>query len=83
MTGIRHDRWAKKNRIQVEVNKSERERNHYLHPEVFDQPEERGVEWARHPELMRQLKQTREQMRQQTGQRQEQQSGQLATATYV
>ena len=57
VTGIRQDQWAKKNRIQVEVEKSERERGWYLHPEAFDQPEERGIEWSRNPEMMRQLKQ--------------------------
>ncbi|MEW6207715.1 MAG: hypothetical protein AB1631_05065 [Acidobacteriota bacterium] len=47
VTGVRQDGWAKKNRIQVEVEKSERERGYYLHPEAFDQPAERGVEWER------------------------------------
>jgi hypothetical protein len=56
VTGIRHDRWAEKNRIPVEVQKSERERGLYLHPEAFNQPEEKGVEWSRNPELMRRLK---------------------------
>jgi hypothetical protein len=59
VTGIRQDGWAKKNRIQVEVGKPERERGFYLHPEAFSQPEERGIEWPRHPELMRQIKQQR------------------------
>jgi hypothetical protein len=59
VTGIRQDGWAKKNRIQVEVEKPERERGFYLHPEAFNQPEEHGIEWARHPELMRQVKQQR------------------------
>lgn len=47
VTGIRQDAWANRNRIKIEENKSERERGHYLHPEAFDQPEERGVERAR------------------------------------
>jgi hypothetical protein len=59
VTGIRHDAFANKNRIPVEVEKSEPERGTYLHPDAFGQPEERGVEWARHPETMRQLKETR------------------------
>jgi hypothetical protein len=32
----------------------------YLHPQVFNQPEERGIEWARNPEMMQQMKAQRE-----------------------
>jgi hypothetical protein len=60
VTGIRHDAWANKNRIKVEVVKDERERGFYLHPEVFNQPEERGIEWVHNPEMMKQRKQQRE-----------------------
>lgn len=35
VTGIRIDPWAQKNRIPVEVDKSEGERGYYLHPEVY------------------------------------------------
>jgi hypothetical protein len=59
VTGIRQDAWANNHRIQVEVEKPERERGYYLHPEAYDQPEERGVEWARNPLLMKQLKESR------------------------
>jgi hypothetical protein len=59
VTGIRQDAYANKNRIKVEEDKPERERGFYLHPEVFKQAEERGVEWARNPEMMRQMKETR------------------------
>jgi hypothetical protein len=59
VTGIRQDAYANKNRIQVEVNKTERERGFYMHPDAYDQPEERGVEWARNPQRMQQLKQRR------------------------
>jgi len=51
VTGIRQDAWANKNRIPVEQLKSETERGRYLHPEAFNQPEERGIASARHPEL--------------------------------
>ena len=63
VTGIRQDAWANQNRIKVEVEKSERERGHYLHPEAFDQPEERGIEYSRHPEMMKQRTEGREQVR--------------------
>ncbi len=59
VTGIRQDAWANKNRIPVEEMKSEKERGHFLHPEAFNQPEERGTTWAQEPELMRQLKERR------------------------
>lgn len=60
VTGIRQDAYAEAHRIRVEEEKSEKERGSYLHPEVHGQPEEKGVEWARNPELMRQLKAQRE-----------------------
>jgi hypothetical protein len=59
VTGIRQDAWANQNRIKVEEDKSERERGHYLHPEAFRKDEERGVDWANNPELMRETKQRR------------------------
>src|SRR5262249_30829987 len=59
VTGIRQDAWANQNRIPVEENKTEKERGHYLHPEAFGKDEERGVEWANQPELLRQIKQRR------------------------
>ena len=59
VTGVRQDAYADKNRVQVEVNKSESERGFYLHPEVFNQPEEKSIEWVRHPEMMQRLKQRR------------------------
>jgi hypothetical protein len=61
VTGIRQDAWAAKYRIPVEENKPEVEREYYLHPELFDQPEEKGIEWARHPTMMKQMKEAREQ----------------------
>ena len=59
VTGIRRDAWANKNRIPIEEAKSERERGFYLSPESFNQPAEKGIDWARNPQLMQQLKQQR------------------------
>ncbi len=56
VTGIRQDAWANKNRIPVEEPKPDRERGYYIHPELYDQPEERNVEWARRPELMNRVR---------------------------
>jgi hypothetical protein len=55
VTGIRQDAYAKAHRIQVEEEKPEAEKGFYRHPELFGQPKEKGIEWARHPEQMRQL----------------------------
>jgi hypothetical protein len=62
VTGIRQDAWANKNRIRVEVDKTGRERGLYLHPEAFDQPEERGLANLDHPDLVKQRREARERM---------------------
>jgi hypothetical protein len=56
VTGIRQDAWANAHRIQVEVEKPERERGYYIHPELYGAPEEKGIAWARHPDLMKRMK---------------------------
>jgi hypothetical protein len=56
VTGVRQDAYAKAHRIKVEEDKPERERGYYLHPEVFNQPEEKSVEWARQPLVMKEMK---------------------------
>jgi hypothetical protein len=43
VTGIRKDPWANANRIQVEEDKPDKERGYYLHPDLYGQPEERGI----------------------------------------
>jgi hypothetical protein len=60
VTGIRQDAYANAHRLPVEEEKTQSEQGYYLHPELFGQPEEKGLEWVRNPELMRQLKQDRE-----------------------
>jgi hypothetical protein len=57
VTGIRRDAWANMNRIKVEEDKPVRERGSYLHPEAFNQPEERGIESRRGRKMTMQLKQ--------------------------
>jgi hypothetical protein len=39
VTGIRHDAYAQAHPLAVEVNKSKKERGHYLHPEAFGAPQ--------------------------------------------
>jgi hypothetical protein len=61
VTGIRQDAWANKHRIPTEENKSDKERGFYLHPELFNQPADKSVEWALHPQAMQLVKQLTEQ----------------------
>ena len=55
VTGIRQDAYANAHRIPVEEMKPEIERGFYLTPEVLGYPAEKQIDWARQPELMRQL----------------------------
>jgi hypothetical protein len=64
VTGIRQDAWANAHRVIVEHQKSGREAGHYLHPELFGAPEESSITWARHPEMMKQQKEHRLNVRQ-------------------
>lgn len=56
VTGVRQDAYAEAHRIRVEEDKPEAERGYYLHPELFGQPPEKGIEWAQHPVLMERMK---------------------------
>jgi len=55
VTGTRRDRFAEANRLPVEEDKPEGETGTYLHPQAWGRPAELGIEWSRHPELMRLL----------------------------
>ncbi|MBS1791694.1 MAG: hypothetical protein JST85_28550 [Acidobacteria bacterium] len=63
VTGIRQDAWANQHRVVVEEEKPSQERGHYLHPELFGQPEEKSEQSARDPELMTRMKERREQIK--------------------
>ena len=45
--------------LVVEQVKNARERGYYIHPELYGAPPEKQLESARHPELMRQIKERR------------------------
>jgi len=60
VTGIRQDAWANAHRTPVEQQKNEKERGHYLHPELYGAPEEMGIEWARNPGMMKKVKEARQ-----------------------
>ncbi len=49
VTGIRQDAWAKAHRIPNEVEKSEKEKGHYLHPELFGHAGEPSIGQIDHP----------------------------------
>jgi trimeric autotransporter adhesin len=59
VTGVRNDMAARKFKFEVEETKVEGERGFYLVPEVFNQPEEKSLEWGRDPVMRQQLKQCR------------------------
>jgi hypothetical protein len=50
VTGIRQDPWANVNRIQVEEDKPANERGYYLHPDLYGQPAENGINHLLFPE---------------------------------
>lgn len=59
VTGVRHDAFAKAHPLLVEEPKDAGLRGFYIHPELYGAPEEKQIEWARHPETMRQAKEAR------------------------
>jgi trimeric autotransporter adhesin len=60
VSGLRSDAALRRRPFQVEEDKPERERGTYVNPEAYNQPEERGAEWARNPEQTQQIKEARE-----------------------
>jgi hypothetical protein len=57
VTGVRQDAFAKAHPLVVEEEKDERLRGFYIHPELHGAPAEKQIEWARHPEMMKRMKQ--------------------------
>jgi trimeric autotransporter adhesin len=56
ITGVRQDAYAKANPMVVEEEKEPRLKGFYIHPELYGAPAEKQTEWARHPQMMKQLK---------------------------
>ena len=46
VTGVRQDAWANANRVEAEVEKAEREKGKYLHPELFGQDASKGLHYS-------------------------------------
>jgi hypothetical protein len=59
ITAVRHDAYAKIEPLEVETKKAKRERGFYVHPAAFKQQERKGLQWANHPEVMRQIAERR------------------------
>lgn len=51
VTGTRRDPWAQAHPMQVEIEKLEAERGYYIYPELYNQPVERGLSYARNGDL--------------------------------
>ncbi len=60
VTGIRKDAWANAHRVNVEPAKTALYQGHYIHPELYGAPEEASMEWARHPQQMKRIKEMRQ-----------------------
>jgi hypothetical protein len=58
VTGVRQDSYAKAHPLVVEQQKDARLRGFYIHPDLFGAPAERQIEWARHPQMMKQIQET-------------------------
>ncbi len=56
VTGVRQDAYAKANPLVVEQEKQARLRGYYVHPELYGAPPEKQIEWARHPQMMKKIK---------------------------
>jgi hypothetical protein len=59
VSGVRQDAFAKAHPLQVEEDKSPPELGFYIHPELYGASEQRGIEWARHPQLMKKMNERR------------------------
>src|SRR5271156_3642004 len=56
VTGVRQDAYAKAHPLVVEPEKEARLRGFYTHPELYGAPPEKQIEWARHPHMMKKIK---------------------------
>jgi hypothetical protein len=66
VTAVRQDAYAKAHPLAVEVDKPREERGYFIHPELYGAPAEKSIDWARHPELMKLIKEKREKQAKET-----------------
>ena len=63
ITGIRQDAWENAHRIPVEEEKEAKLKGFYIHPELYGAPPEKQIQWARHPQRMKRMKEHQQQMK--------------------
>jgi len=56
VTGVRQDAYAKAHPLVVEQEKEPRLKGFYIHPKLYGAPQERQIEWARHPQMIKRMK---------------------------
>jgi hypothetical protein len=56
VTGVRQDAYAKAHPLVVEQEKDATTKGFYIHPDLYGAPQEKQIEWVRHPEMMQRLK---------------------------
>jgi len=60
ITAVRQDAYAKAHPLVVEEEKPANLRGYYIHPSLFGQPEEKQIEWGSRPQLMRHIREMKE-----------------------
>jgi hypothetical protein len=55
VTGVRQDAFARAHPLQVEVDKPEKEKGFYIHPELYGAGKDKSIQWANHPEQMKRM----------------------------
>jgi hypothetical protein len=60
VTGVRRDAFAKAHPLVVEEEKDGRTKGFYIHPDLYGAPQEKQIEWVRHPEMMKHMEEQRE-----------------------
>ena len=60
VTAVRQDAFAKAHPMIVEQEKEDRLKGFYIHPELYGQPDQKQIEWARHPQTMKKIKEVRQ-----------------------
>ena len=63
ITGVRHDAFANANPLVVEEAKEAKLKGFYLHPGLYGAPAEKQIEWARHPQTKKTLKEAPRQVK--------------------
>jgi hypothetical protein len=56
VTGVRRDAYAQAHPLMVEQEKDARLRGFYIHPELYGEPAEKQIEWSRHPQMMKRIR---------------------------